>query len=109
MVDALSMGLHLRRPEVHLTQIPRRVALRFVIEMRGARVAALAARRHRDRAHAVPELDDSDEAVPARPIPLLRARIGSRAKRRERAPPRRREPNRNARPRVVERLDDITR
>src|SRR3954471_20940959 len=103
MVDALRVRFHLRWPEVHLTQIPRRVALRFVIEVRGARVAALTARRHRDGAHAVPELDDGDEAVPARAIPLLRARIGSRAKRRERAPPRRRESNGNARPRVIER------
>ena len=70
-------------------------------------IAALAAGGDRLGPHLIAELDDRDEAVAARAVHLLRAWIGARAERRQRAPARRGEADRNARRRVVEWLHDV--
>src|SRR5690348_3580870 len=103
------MSRELRGIEVHRPEIARGVTLCLVIEMGRRRMAALAARGHRDRANAVSEFDDRDEAVSARAVPLLRPWIGTRPERRERPPPRRREADGNTRLRIIERLNDVTR
>src|ERR1019366_6690933 len=59
------------------------------------------------RANAAPEPPPGNEAVPRRAVPLLRARIGARPERRERAPARRSELDRNTRLRIVEMLHDV--
>ena len=70
-------------------------------------MAAFAAGRHGLGAHLVAELDHRDEAVSAGAVPLLRARIGARAEGGQRAPLRGGEADGNARPGIVERLDDV--
>src|SRR5438309_10815964 len=107
MVLPLSVAHELRAVEVAGPEIPGRVALGFVVEVRRPLMAALPAGGDRQRPHAIPELDHRDEAVAAGPVPLLGPGIGARAERRQRAPPRRRERHRNARSRIVERLDDV--
>ena len=107
MVRALGVALELSRIEVHVAQIAGAVALGLIVEMRRRRIAALAAGGDRLRPHPVAELDDRDEAVAAGAVHLLRARVGARAERGERAPARRGEADRDARRRVVERLDDV--
>src|SRR5690349_2963184 len=107
MVGALGVPLQLLRVEIHLAQVAGGVALRLIVEVLRLRIAALAAGRHGARADAVlAELDDGDEAVAARPVHPLRARIRPGAERRQRSPRRRGEADRNARLAVVELLDD---
>src|SRR5205823_2357554 len=86
----------LSRIEVHLSQIARGIAFRLVVEMRALRVATFAAGCDRSRADAVTELNDGDEAVAARAVPLLRVGILTGRERRERSPLRRREHHRDA-------------
>src|SRR5262245_58487574 len=69
----------LGRIEVHLAQVAARVASRLVVEVRRVRVAAFATGRDGDRPHARPELDHRDEAVAARAVHPLGARVGARA------------------------------
>src|SRR5690349_25176225 len=88
MIHPLRVPLELRLVEVHRPQIPRRVPLRLILEVRRVGIAALATRRHRARPHAVAELDDRNEAVPTRPVPLLRVGIRPSTERGERTPPR---------------------
>src|SRR5690349_9429390 len=109
MVRSLRVPPQLRRVEVHRPQIARRVALGLVVEVLVPRVTALASGRHRDRAHAVPELDHGNEAVAVRAVPLFCTRIRPRAEGGKRSPPRRREADGDAEARVVERLDDVPR
>src|SRR6185437_9868560 len=78
MILPLRMSLELRPVEVHRAKIPARVARDLVAEVWRRRITALASRRHRSRPHAVGELHDRYEAVPARAIPFLRVRIGPR-------------------------------
>src|SRR5215831_1666545 len=109
MVLPLDVALELRPVEVHVAQVARRVATRLIVEVRRPRIAALASRRHRLRAHAIAELDDGDEAVAGRAVHPLRAARRARTERGERAPPRRGESDGNARPAVIEGLDDVAR
>src|SRR5438132_11887294 len=97
----------LSRIEVHLSQIAGGVAFRLVVEMRAQRVTALPTGRDSARVHAITELNDGDETVAARAVPLLGVGILPGRERRERSPLRRREHHRDARLRVVEGLDDI--
>ena len=106
-VRPLRVLLDVRAVEVDLAQVAGGVALGLVVEVRRRRIAALAAGAHRPRPHAVAELHHRHEAVAARAVHLLRARVGARAERRQRSPARRREADRDARPGVVERLDDV--
>src|SRR5262245_48632108 len=92
----------LRAVEVHLPQRPARIALGLIVEMRGTRVATLAARRHRPSTHTVAELDDGDEAVARRPVPLPGVGIGPGAEGSEGTPHGRREWDGDTGPRVVE-------
>src|SRR5215469_13725693 len=106
MILALGVLVELRTIEIYFAQFACRVPLGFVVEVRRLRVAALAARRHRERAHLVGEFDDGDKAVAAGAIPLLGAWIRARAKGGERTPHGGGECHRNARAYIVERLDD---
>src|SRR5436309_2377487 len=84
VVGPFRVPLELRWVVVHLAKIAGGVPLRLIVEVLRLHVAALAARRHRARVHAVlPELNDRHEAVPAGAVPLLRVRVGARAERRE--------------------------
>ena len=103
------MSFQLFRVKVHLPQIPARIPIRLVVEVLRLWMPALAARRHRPRPHLIAKLHHRHEAVAAGSIPLLRPRILPCSKRRQRTPRRRGEWNRNARPRIVERLHDISR
>src|SRR5881398_2017676 len=107
MIFALGVALELVAIEVDIAEIAGGVALRFIVEVLGLRMAAFASARDCPGAHAVPELHHGDEAVPAGAVPLLRAWVGARAERGERAPLRRCEGDRHARLRVVKRLNDI--
>src|SRR3954470_18160500 len=107
MVGPLRVAGQLLRIEVDVAQAPRAVALRLILEVLRLRIAALAAGRHRLRAHLVAELDDRDEAVAGVAVHLLRVLVAARAERSERAPARRREADRDARSLVAERLDDV--
>src|SRR5262245_7344381 len=107
MVSPFRVAFQLVGIEVDLAQVARRVAFGLIVEMLRRRIAALPACGHRAGAHAVgAELDDGNEAVAARAVHPLRARIGARAERRQRTPRRRRKSHRNARLTVVELLDD---
>src|SRR5471030_3254073 len=86
MVLALRVARELRRIEVDVAQIARAVSLGLIVEVLRLRVAALAAGRHRLRAHRVAELDDGDEAVAGVAVHFLRGLVAARAERRERAP-----------------------
>ena len=107
MILSFGMSLELRPVEVNFAQIARAVSLRFIIEMRGGRIAALPARRYRQRTHSLAELHHRDEAVSAGAIPFLGSWIWPRSEGSERSPYGGSEPNRNARRRIVERLDDV--
>src|SRR5579872_3316956 len=107
MVLAARVSLQLLRIEIHVSQIAFAVALCLITEVRRPGIAALAAGADRLRADLVAELDDGDEAVAGGAVHLLRALVGARAERRERAPARRGEADGNARQRVVERLHDV--
>src|SRR5204863_5253040 len=85
----------------------RGIPLGLVVEMRRWERAAFATGGNRLRVHAVAELDDGDEAVPARAVPLLGIRIRTGAERGERAPTARRERHRDARAGVVEVRRDV--
>src|ERR1019366_1193415 len=65
MVFPLRMSLELIAVEVDLAQLSGAVALGLIVEVRGSRMAALAAGRHGPGAHAFAELDHGDEAVAA--------------------------------------------
>ncbi len=69
MILALDVCSQLRRVEVHLAQTPGAVPLRLVVEVRGRWMPALAARRHRTRAHAFAELHRRHEAVATGALP----------------------------------------
>src|SRR5690349_15128029 len=108
MIGAFGMTRELRLIEIHIAQVARRIPLGLIVEVLRARYAVEATRGDRLRTHAVfSKLDDRDEAVTARAVPLLRAGVRLCAERRERAPARRRESDRNARTVVVERLHDV--
>src|SRR5665647_3587973 len=107
MILPLGVILQLRAIEVDVPQLARGVPHRLVVEVRRLRIATFTAGGNRLRAHAVAELDDGDEAVATGTIHLLRTLVGARAERRERSPSRGREPDRDARPRVAEGLDDV--
>src|SRR5262245_37208320 len=109
MILALDMSLQLVLIEIDVAQSAGGVPLRLVVEVLRARMPALAARCHGLGADTIAELYHRDEAVAARPVPLLRLRIGARAERRQRPPLRRREADRNARLLIVERVDDVAR
>src|SRR5215831_8688676 len=70
-------------------------------------MTAFAAGGHGLGANFVPELNNRDEAVATRAVPLLRSGIGPRAERGQRAPHGRSESDRNAGCGVAERLDHI--
>src|SRR5688572_23419630 len=72
-----------------------------------ARVATFAAGGHRPRADPVAERDDGDKAIAAGTVPAAGAGIRPRRGRGERAPARPSEGDREARRRIVERLDDV--
>jgi hypothetical protein len=74
------------RVEIDLAQIAGRVALGLVVEVRRARVAALAAGADGAGADAGAELDGSDEAVAAQAVIALGPVLPARAERGERAP-----------------------
>ena len=78
MVRALGVPLQLRTIKIHIPQVARAVPLRLIVKVRGRRIAALPAGGHGFGPHVVAELDDSDEAVPAGAIPLLRSRVRAR-------------------------------
>src|SRR3712207_6156080 len=80
-ITPLCVRVDLRRIEVHLAQVARRVARRLIVEVPRLGIAALAAGRHGPCANAVPELDDGDEAVAARPVPALGTAVGPCAER----------------------------
>src|SRR6476660_6272266 len=108
MVLPLAVPLELGTIEVHVPQIAGAVAPGLIVEMRRFGIAALAACRDGLGLHAIsPEFDHRDEAVAAGAVHLLGAFVRARAERRQRAPPRRGEADRDARPGVVERLDDV--
>src|SRR5262245_40914613 len=58
VVLALDVTLELRPVEVHVAQITRRVPFCLIVEVRRRRIAALAARGHRARPHAIAEFHD---------------------------------------------------
>src|SRR5256885_17112680 len=107
MILALGVADQLGAIEVHLAQMTRGVARGLVVEMWRPGMTALVARRDRDGPHAVTELDDRDEAVATGSVPALGPGVGARAERGERAPAGGRKRHRNARARIVERLDDV--
>src|SRR4051794_29259181 len=107
MVLAFCMSLQLVAVEVDFAQVSGGVALRFVVEVVIARMAALASGGNGPCAHAVTELDDGDETVAARAVPLLRVGIGARSEGCERSPYCGGEAHGNARLRVVEMRDDL--
>jgi hypothetical protein len=109
MVLPLGMAPKVRAVKVDLPQVPRAVPLGLVIEVTRGRIAALAARGNRPGMHPVAELDDCDEAIPDGAVPLLRSGVGVRSKGGKRTPDGRDEADRNAWPRVVERLNDVAR
>src|ERR1039457_6857049 len=86
MVLPPRVSLELLAVEVDLAQLAAAVAFGLIVEVRGTRMAALAAGRHGPGAHAFAELDHGDEAVAAGAVPLLGARIGARGKRGQRSP-----------------------
>src|SRR5205814_10369035 len=86
MVLPLDMVLDVRAVEVDIPQIPRTVPFRLIVEVRRRGVAALAACGDGLRAHFFSKLDHGNEAVPARPVPLLCAGVGARSERRKRSP-----------------------
>src|ERR1035441_7682400 len=104
MVFPLRMSLELLAVEVDLAQLAGAIAFRLIVEVRGRRMAALAAGRHGPSAHALAELDHGNETVAAGAIPLPGALVGARGERGQRSPLRSGEADGNARPRVVERL-----
>src|SRR5262245_13194288 len=106
MVLPLDVLLHISAVEPDVAQVAARVALRLVAEVLRLRIAALASGSHCPGAHAIAELDHRHEAVAGGAVHLLRAAVGTRAERGQRAPAGRRERNRDARLAVVERLDD---
>jgi hypothetical protein len=65
MVFPLRMSLELLAIEVDLSQFAGAVTFGLIVEVRGSRMAALAASRHGPSAHAPPELDHGDGAVAA--------------------------------------------
>src|ERR1035438_6069919 len=107
MVFPLRVSLELLAVEVDLAQFTCAIAFRLIVEVRGTRMAALAADRHGPGAHALAELDHGDETVAAGAIPLFGARVGASGERSQRSPLPGGEADGNARPRVVERLDDV--
>src|SRR3954471_4342454 len=107
MVLPLDMVLDVRAVEVDVPQIPRTVPFRLIVEVRRRGVAALAACGDGLRAHFFSKLDHGNEAVPARPVPILCAGVGARSERRKRSPDGRGEAHGNARPLILERLDNI--
>src|SRR5678816_4246655 len=107
MVFALGVSLQLRGIEVDLAQVAGGVARRLIVEVLRRGVAALAAGRHGSRPDLVAEFDDGDEAVAADAVHLLHPGRRARAERGERSPARRGEPDRDARPRILERLHDV--
>src|SRR5438128_140922 len=106
MIAALDMARQVGLVEIDRPQISRRVALRFVVEVRRARMTALAAGGHRPGAQARAELDHGDEAVAAGAVPAPRAWISARGEGSERAPAGRGERHGDAGPVVGEGLDD---
>ncbi len=60
--------------EVDDAQVSATVALGFVVEMWGGRVAAFAAGGYRDGTHARAELNNGDKAVAGRPVSSLGVR-----------------------------------
>src|ERR1035441_9996113 len=107
MVFPLRVSLELLAVEVDLAQLAGAIAFGLIIEVRGRRMAALAADRHGPGAHAFAELHHGDETVAAGAIPLFGARVGARGERGQRSPLPGGEAYGNARLRVVERLDDV--
>src|ERR1035437_8984732 len=107
MVFPLRMSLELLAVEVDLAQLAGAIAFGLIVEVRGRRMAALAAGRHGPGAHAFAELHHGDEAVAAGAVPLLGPRVGARSERGQRSPLRRGEADGNTRSRVVERLHDV--
>src|SRR4051812_35339790 len=76
VVCALCMPDQLPSIEVHRTQVAGRIPFSLIVEVLRLRVAAFTAGRDRASANAVlAELDDRNEAVPARAVHLLRARV----------------------------------
>src|SRR5438552_14462365 len=106
MILSLDVSLQLRRVEVHIAKVATTVAPGLIVKVRRLRMAALATGRNSLRPHAITELDDGDEAVPARAVPFLGTRVRARSKRCQRAPAGRWEGHGDARFRVVERLND---
>src|SRR3954453_13140977 len=100
VVLPLAVPLQLIGIEVDVPQASGAVTLRLILEVLRLRVAALAAGRHRPGLPLVAELDHGDEAVAGVAVHLLGIRIAARAERRQRAPARRGEADRNARPLV---------
>src|ERR1035437_9542700 len=101
MVFPLRVSLERLAVEVDLAQLAGAVALGLIVEMRGRRMAALAAGRHGPGAHALAEFDHGDEAVAVGAIPLPGARVGARGEGCQRSPLRSREADGSARRRVV--------
>src|SRR5262245_40958911 len=107
MVFPLDVPFQLVAIEIDVAQIAGAVAHCLIVEMRRPRIAALSARGDGLRAHAIAELDDGDEAVAGGPVDLFGSPVAAGAERRERSPARRSEADRNARPRIAERMHDV--
>lgn len=63
MVRPLGVPLELRGVKIDVPQVTGGVSDGLVVEVSGPRISALAASRHRSRAHGGSEFDDRDEAV----------------------------------------------
>src|SRR5690349_1787312 len=91
LVFALGVTLQILSVEVHVAEVAGGVALRLIVEVLRSRNAVEAAGRHRLGLDAIAEFNGGDEAVAARAVPLLGARIRAGAERRQRTVGRRRE------------------
>src|SRR3954452_19127057 len=96
-------GIEVNRPEPSI-----HIALRLVVVVRRRWIPALAPRRYRDRADAVPaEFHYRHEGVPVSAVAPARAGVGVAAARRERAPGGRGKGDRQTGEAVVERMGPI--
>src|SRR2546427_3003350 len=107
MVLSLGVTLKLRAVEIHFPQFASAVSFRLVIEVWRRRIAILSAGGHGFGAHGLAKLNDSNEVVAAGAVNLLRALVGTRGERRQRAPDCRSEADGNAWTSVVEWMDDV--
>ena len=107
MIFALGMAFELDAVEIDLAQISGAVPFGLVVEMRGGRMAAFAARGDRQSPHFIAELNDGDEAVSGCSVPFFGAWISMGCERCQRSPEGVRETDGNAGGVVAERLNDI--